>query len=55
MRAGTAFATIRTEGAILPPDILNRIAAGDKDLGGLTEADLRAQPDAGHISPADPA
>jgi hypothetical protein len=42
MSAGTAFATlrttIRTEGAILPPDILNRIAAGDKELGGLTEA-----------------
>ncbi len=38
MSAGTAFTTIRTEGAILPPDILNRIAAGDKDLGGLTEA-----------------
>jgi hypothetical protein len=36
--AGTAFTTIRTEGAILPPDILNRIAAGDRDLGGLTEA-----------------
>jgi hypothetical protein len=38
MSAGTAFTTIRTEGAILPPDILNRIAAGDKDLGGLTES-----------------
>ena len=37
MSAGTAFTTIRTEGAILPPDILSRIAAGDKDLGGLTE------------------
>lgn len=33
------FTTIRTEGAILPPDLLERIAAGDKDLGGLKPAD----------------
>lgn len=33
------FTTIRTEGAILPPDLLQRIAAGGKDLGGLMPAD----------------
>ncbi len=33
------FTTIRTEGAILPRDLLARIAAGDKDLGGLTPDD----------------
>ena len=37
------FTTIRTEGAILPRDLLARIAAGDKDLGGIT-------PDAYHLS-----
>jgi hypothetical protein len=26
------FATVRTEGAILPRDLLTRIAAGQKDL-----------------------
>jgi hypothetical protein len=36
--APTAFTTIRTEGSILPPDILNRIAFFDRDLGGLTES-----------------
>jgi hypothetical protein len=29
------FITIRTEGSILPPDILHRVAAGDSELGGL--------------------
>ncbi|MCX7701055.1 MAG: hypothetical protein N2039_09270, partial [Gemmataceae bacterium] len=29
------FPTIRTEGAILPADLLQRIAAGDRDLPGL--------------------
>ena len=33
------FATVRTEGAILPRDLLARIAALDKDLGGLTPDD----------------
>jgi hypothetical protein len=37
------FTTIRTEGAILPRDLLARIAAGDKDLGGII-------PDAYHLS-----
>jgi len=36
------FTTIHTEGAILPPDLLQRIASGDSDLEGLT-------PDAYHL------
>lgn len=30
------FTTIRTEGAILPPDLLQRISSGDSNLEGLT-------------------
>jgi hypothetical protein len=30
------FTTIRTEGALLPPELLQRIADGDRDLEGLT-------------------
>lgn len=33
------FATIRSEGALLPPDVLARIAAGDSDLAGLKPED----------------
>ena len=33
------FTTVRTEGAVLPRDLLARIVAGDKDLGGLTPDD----------------
>ena len=29
------FTTIRTEGALLPVDLLQRIVAGDSALGGL--------------------
>jgi hypothetical protein len=32
----TTFTTVRTEGAILPADLLQRIADGDASLGGLT-------------------
>jgi hypothetical protein len=35
-RTRDLFLTVRTEGAILPSDLLERIAAGDPDLGGLT-------------------
>ncbi len=35
-RTHTPFISVRTEGAVLPPDLLARIAAGDRDLGGLT-------------------
>jgi hypothetical protein len=31
--------TIRTVGGLLPPDVLSRVLAGDKDLDGLTSAD----------------
>jgi hypothetical protein len=30
------FTTVRTEGGLLPPDVLGRIGAVDKELGGLT-------------------
>jgi hypothetical protein len=39
VRRRELFTTIRTEGAILPPDLLQRVAAGDKDLGGLKPTD----------------
>ena len=39
VRRRELFTTIRTEGAILPPDLLQRVAAGDKDLGGLKPGD----------------
>lgn len=42
-RRRNLFTTVRTEGAILPPDIVQRVADGDKDLGGLT-------PDAYHLA-----
>jgi hypothetical protein len=35
-RTRDLFLTVRTEGAILPSDLLERIAAGDPDLDGLT-------------------
>ena len=34
-----AFTTVKTQGALLPQDILQRIADGDKDLGGLSPSD----------------
>jgi hypothetical protein len=33
------FTTIRTVGGMLPSDLLGRVVAGDKDLGGLTPSD----------------
>jgi len=33
------FTTIKTEGAILPPDLLARVREGDCDLGGLRPED----------------
>ncbi len=41
--AGETFTTVRTEGGLLPSDILARIAGGDRMLDGLT-------PEAYHIS-----
>jgi len=37
------YATLRTEGAILPPDLLQRVADGDKNLAGLTPADYHCE------------
>ncbi len=36
MPSNTPFTTIRTEGALLPPDLLQRIVDGDPSLSGLT-------------------
>jgi len=37
--AQSAFVTVRSEGGLLPPDLLARIAAADPELGGVTAAD----------------
>src|SRR4051794_3666411 len=42
VRARDLFATIRSEGALLPPELLARIAENDRSLDGLT-------PDAYHL------
>jgi len=39
MRARDLFTTIRTEGGLLPADLLQRIAGGDSDLEGLKPSD----------------
>lgn len=36
--------SVRSAGALLPSDVLNRIAAGDPDLGGLRPADFHLSP-----------
>ncbi len=38
-RIRTPFESLRTEGGLLPPDLLKRIADGDKDLTGLDPSD----------------
>ena len=38
-RRDRQFSSVRTEGGLLPQDVLSRIQAGDKDLPGLTPAD----------------
>jgi hypothetical protein len=43
-RTLAAFSTIRTEGAMLPSDILVRVASGDKSLGGLEESSYHLVP-----------
>jgi len=40
------FTTIRTEGGLLPADLLQRIASGDRDLEGLT-------PESYHLAPGE--
>lgn len=44
LRNRANFDAVRTEGAILPPDILERIQQGDADLGGLKPKDYHLQP-----------
>ena len=43
-RTLAAFSTVRTEGAMLPSDILVRVASGDRSLGGLDEASYHLAP-----------
>jgi Eco57I restriction-modification methylase len=43
-RGGPSFETIRSEGALLPPDLLQRIAERDKDLDGLRGEDYGLPP-----------
>lgn len=38
-RSTTAYAAVRPEGGLLPPDLIDRVKAFDPDLGGLTAAD----------------
>lgn len=38
-RSSGGFQTIKVEGAILPPDLLQRVADGDRSLGGLAPSD----------------
>ena len=38
-RSHLAFTSVRTEGGLLPSELLARITAGDKDLPGLNAAD----------------
>ena len=40
---GEPFTTIRSEGSLLPPDLLQRIAEGDRKVPGLT-------PEANHLA-----
>lgn len=45
VRTKNVFTTIRSEGAMLPTDLLSRVVEGDKDLDGLTPADYHLLPD----------
>src|SRR5947209_1909177 len=45
-RGDAAFTTVRTEGALLPPALLLRIAEGDPSLPGL-------RPEEYHLAPSD--
>lgn len=39
----TIFTTVRSEGALLPPDLLSRIMNGDTSIGGLRPADYHLE------------
>jgi hypothetical protein len=43
-RGRQPFATVRSEGALLPPDLLQRLAAGDGELPGLDPASYHLGP-----------
>ena len=43
-RFRTPFVTVKVEGALLPADLLQRIAEGDKELGGLKPTDYHLAP-----------
>lgn len=43
IRTRNTFTTIRTEGAILPPDLLQRIADGDRAVPGLRAEDYHVE------------
>lgn len=43
-RVSDAFLTIRTEGVVLPHNVLRRIADGDRDLPGLRLEDYGLAP-----------
>ena len=43
-RSQTGFAALQTEGAILPADLLRRIAEGDASLGGLDSVSYHLPP-----------
>ena len=45
-RTRSSFQTVKTEGALLPADLLKRIADGDKEIEGLS-------PDSYHLDPTD--
>src|SRR6266511_504895 len=44
VRSRNPFTTVRAEGALLPPELLQRIAEGDKELGGLAPTDYGLAP-----------
>ncbi|MBU0718887.1 MAG: hypothetical protein KJ749_11610 [Planctomycetes bacterium] len=45
-RTQSAFQTVKTEGALLPADLLKRVADGDKEIEGLS-------PESYHLDPTD--
>lgn len=44
MTSSIGYTAIHTEGGLLPVDLLNRIAAGDTSVGGLSDADYHLAP-----------
>ena len=42
-RTRDLFQTIRTEGGLLPPELLKRIAEGDREIPGIAPADYHLE------------